>query len=317
MGYQTNNLLNLIPVNCFICGNDKCVPVGTGKDFEYNSSSDTFIAYKCLACNLVYLNPRPDISEFDKIYPANYHAFDFSETKFGIVYKVRQQLETKRLLNFSKDLEENARVLDIGCGDGFHLKLLAKYGKKSWQLEGIDINKRAVEMAERSKLNVRQGTIETLNLPENFYDLVLMIQTIEHLAKPDEMLLNIKKILKPGGQLVIVTDNTDSLDFTFFKSRYWGGYHFPRHWNLFNKIAINKLAAKTGFEIVSLTTQCSPVNWVYTIHNWLVDKKASKWLINKFTLSSTFSLSIFTILDAVLQKFRRGALLRVKMRKPL
>jgi hypothetical protein len=68
----------------------------------------------------------------------------------------------------------------------------------------------------------------------------------------------------------------------FFKRRYWGGYHFPRHWNLFNKKSITKLAEKTHFEVAYSGTQVSPVNWVYTIHNWLVSRRAPKWLINRF-----------------------------------
>jgi hypothetical protein len=43
---------------------------------------------------------------------------------------------------------------------------------------------------------------------------------------------------------VIVTDNTDALDFKIFKGGYWGGYHFPRHWNLFNRKSLTKLAGK-------------------------------------------------------------------------
>ncbi|MEO6683110.1 MAG: methyltransferase domain-containing protein, partial [Ginsengibacter sp.] len=71
----------------------------------------------------------------------------------------------------------------------------------------------------------------------------------EHVESPDKVLLGINRLLKPGGILLIVTDNTDSLDFGYFKKRYWGGYHFPRHWNLFNKKSIAKLAVKTNFEI--------------------------------------------------------------------
>ena len=80
---------------------------------------------------------------------------------------------------------------------------------------------------------------------------------------------------------------------------------------------MQKLAEKTDFEVSYLGTQCSPVNWVYTVHNWLVDIKAPLRLTNAFTLKSTFSLAFFTIVDFVLQKFRRGELLRVKLRKPL
>src|SRR6476620_4828863 len=152
-------LLNLIRVQCCICESDNAEPVGIGKDFEYNTTPDTFLAMRCKSCGLVYLNPRPDISAFGKIYPANYHAFDFSEKEFGLVYKIRSGLEAKRLLNCCKGLADDARILDVSCGDGFHLRLLRQYGNKSWKLEGIDFDKRAVEMAKKSGLIVHRGSV--------------------------------------------------------------------------------------------------------------------------------------------------------------
>jgi len=312
-----NKPLKLVPVKCCVCKADAAQPVGAGQDYEYRTGDETFTAVRCAVCELVYLNPRPYASEFERIYPPNYHAFDFSERDFGFVYRVRAWLEARRLLSWCADLPAAARILDVGCGDGFHLKLLKKYGSKNWTLEGVDLDKRAVEMAEKSNLKVHLGTIENLNLPENSFDLALMIQTVEHLEKPFEVLSAVKNVLKPNGKLVIVTDNTDALDFTLFKGGYWGGYHFPRHWNLFNRNSLEKLAAKVGFEVADLTTQINPVNWVYSIHNGLVDWNAPRFLINRFTLKSTVSLAVFTSLDVVLQKFGRGALLRAILQKPL
>ena len=165
-------------------------------------------------------------------------------------------------------------------------------------------------------MKVYLGSVETLDLPKDAYDLAFMIQTIEHLEKPFEILSVVKGMLKTGGKLVIVTDNTGSLDFKLFKSGYWGGYHFPRHWNLFNQNSLTKLAEKVGFEIADLTTQVSPVNWVYSIHNALVDWRKPRWLINQFTLKSAVSLSVFSSLDIILQKFGKGALLRAILQKP-
>ena len=79
MGKLIDKLLDLVHVQCCVCESDDTEPVGMGKDFEYNTSSDTFLAMRCNSCGLVYLNPRPNISEFERIYPVNYHAFDFSE----------------------------------------------------------------------------------------------------------------------------------------------------------------------------------------------------------------------------------------------
>ncbi len=308
--------LKLTHARCCVCDADDANQIGAGEDFEYRTSSDTFLAVQCNSCGLVYLNPRPDVSEFETIYPPTYHAFDFSEEDFGVVYKIRSRLEANRLLSWCRDLPNDARILDVGCGDGFHLNLLRNYGKQTWTLEGVDLDKRAVRMAEKSGLKVYLGSVETLDLPKDGYDLAFMIQTIEHLEKPFEVLSAVKSLLKTGGKLVIVTDNTDSLDFKLFKNRHWGGYHFPRHWNLFNRNSLTELSEKVGFETADLSTQVSPVNWVYSIHNWLVDKEKSRRLVNRFTLKSTVSLSVFTALDIVLQKLGKGALLRAILQKP-
>jgi len=311
-----NKQLKLTHVRCCICETDDAAPVGAGEDYEYHTSGDTFSAMRCNSCGLIYLNPRPDVSEFETIYPPDYHAFDFAEEDFGFVYKVRSRLEAKRLLSWCEDLPGDARILDVGCGDGFHLNLLKKYGGKTWTFEGIDMDKRAVEQAEKSGLKVYLGSIEAIDLPKDAYDLALMIQTIEHVEQPFEILSAVKSVLKTGGKLVIVTDNTDALDFKIFKGAYWGGYHFPRHWNLFNRKSLEKLAERVGFEVADLTTQVSPVNWVYSIHNGLVDWNAPRFLTNRFTLKSIVSLSAFTSLDIVLQKFGKGALLRAILQKP-
>jgi 2-polyprenyl-3-methyl-5-hydroxy-6-metoxy-1,4-benzoquinol methylase len=307
--------LKLVKTICCVCDADDAKKIGSGKDFEYHTSDDIFTAVQCNLCGLVYLNPRPDISEFDRIYPPTYHAFDFSEQEFGFVHKVRSRLEANRLLALCKDLGDDAKILDVGCGDGFHLRLLRDFGNKNWTLEGLDASEKAAEMAEKSGIKVHLGTAENNDLAENTYDLAFLIQTIEHVEKPHEVLPSICRILKPNGKLIIVTDNTDSFDFGLFKASHWGGYHFPRHWNLFNRNALTKLAKKSGFKIDKIETVVSPVNWVYSIHNYLVDKNSSKWLIKQFTLKSTISLGIFTILDIILQKFGKGALLRATLKK--
>ncbi len=312
-----NNRLDLTATNCCVCGTDDAQQIGKGRDYEYDTTDDLFAAYQCRACQLVYLNPRPQASDMETIYPPEYHAFDFSEKDYGFVHKVRSRLEAKRLLASCGSLPAEARILDVGCGDGFHLRLLGEYGNKTWSLEGVDLDRRAVEAAERSGITVHYGSVDELDLPEDHYDLIFMIQTIEHVERPDVVLRSVYRLLKPGGRLVVVTDNTGSIDFGLFKRRYWGGYHFPRHLNLFNKLSLTKLAEKVGFSMAEMTTIVSPVNWVYSIHNTLVDKQAPGFLINRFTLRSVASLSAFTLLDILLQKANRGALLQATLRKPM
>ncbi len=308
--------LELEPVKCCICDVEDAEPLAVGEDFEYRTSPDTFLALQCQGCGLVYINPRPARSELDRIYPPDYHAYEFSAERYGFVYKVRRKLEAKRMLASCRGLGADARIIDIGCGDGFHLRLLRDFGKSSWKLEGIDPSDLAVRAGTHDGLTIHQGIVQDLDLPKASYDLAFMIATIEHVDDPVAVLRAVRSLLKPGGRVVIVTDNTDTLDFKLFKGRHWGGYHFPRHWNLFNPQTMRLLAQKVDLEVDTLTTIVSPVNWVYSLRNFLMDWGAPMWLVNQFSLRSTLSLGIFTLFDMVHQALGHGALLKVTLRRP-
>jgi SAM-dependent methyltransferase len=270
---------------CSLCGVEDGAPIAVGEDFEYHTSRDSFVAMRCDRCELVYLNPRPTVGELDRIYPPTYHAFQFSAENFGLAHRVRSRLEARRLLSYCKHLGDSARILDIGCGDGFHLRLLKQFGRPGWQLEGVDASDRAVMAVRNAGLNVHLGTLESADLAPNGYDLVLLIATIEHVQNPPAVLRAAARLLRPGGRAVIITDNTATLDFRLFGGRHWGGYHFP-------------------------------VNWVYSIRNRLVDRRAPRWLVERFSLKAPVALGVFTMLDGALQLFHRGALLKLIAEKP-
>ena len=308
--------LRLVDSVCAVCGTNDAEPVAVGEDFEYRTSRDSFLALQCNRCGLVYLDKRPAESELARIYPDDYHAFAFSAERFGLVYRVRRRLESRRVLAAAKGLPNDARILDVGCGDGFHLGLLRDFGSRGWRLEGVDSDARATGRARERGLDVRDGTVEVAELEESSYDMVLLIQTIEHVADPGALLRRVRDLLRPGGRLLIVTDNTGSLDFTIFKRRHWGGYHFPRHWNLFNERSLRLLAAGNGMDVEHLTTMVSPVNWVYSVRNLLDDWGASRRVVSQFSLESAPSLAVFTAFDACHRLAGRGALLRAVLRRP-
>ncbi len=314
--FEANSNLQFEATRCCICKVDDAEPVGVGEDFEYRTSKDTFLAVRCRRCDLLFLNPRPASSEFERIYPDNYHAFAFDAKKFGLVHRVRQRLEARRLINFAKGMPEKIRVIDIGCGDGFHLELLASKGPKSWSLEGVDTDQRAVMAAREKGLKVHQGKIEELGLPSESFDLAFMIMTIEHLYEPTKTLAAVLDILKPGGRLVIVTDNVASPDFAFFKARHWGGYHFPRHAVLFDSKTLARTLESCGFEKKSVRTAMSPVNWVYLVRNWIDDWGGPRWLVRQFSLESPIALAAGTVWDSLWTAINRGAILHGIFVKP-
>ena len=309
--------LRLEPAQCCLCDAADDEPLAVGEDFEYHSSRDTYLAVRCRGCGLVYLKLRPAESELSRVYPPSYHAFDFSPHRYGLAYAVRRRLEARRLLAVCGGLPPDARILDVGCGDGFHLKLLREFGPASWTLEGIDTSARAVEAARAAGLSVRLGPVQEVADEPVRYDLALLIATIEHVGDPVQVLSSVRRLLRPGGRVVVATDNASSLSFRLFERRHWGGYHFPRHWYLFSPTTIARLARCAGLEVERLGTMVSPVNWTYSIRNALVDWNAPRWLVERFSLSSPVSLGVFTILDMIQHLRGRGELLEVVLRRPV
>jgi SAM-dependent methyltransferase len=315
-GCAGRDSLSLEYVDCSICKVDDVEPIGVGEDFEYRTSADSFLAVRCRQCGLVYLNPRPANRELARIYPTTYHAYDFSAERYGLAYRVRRRLEARRLLGYCRDVAENARIIDVGCGDGFHLKILREFGKPGWRLEGVDPHECATVPGAADGVIIHRGAVQTLDLPKEQYDLALLIATIEHVDDPVAVLRAVRDLLCPGGRAVVVTNNTMSLDFMLFRARHWGGYHFPRHWNLFDAATLKALADQAGLEIDRIGTLISPVNWIYSLRNLFVDWGAPGWVVDRFSLQAPAALALLTAFDALHYAAGRGALLRAVFRRP-
>ena len=60
----------------------------------------------------------------------------------------------------------------------------------------------------------------------------------------------------------IETPEIEGWDYHLFRKRYWGGYHIPRHFYLFNRATLTRLLREEGFEIVSVRSIPSPAFWV-------------------------------------------------------
>ena len=290
--------------------------MGVGEDFEYRTSPDSFLTVCCDAVRRRLPGPAARPLRARTIYPDNYHAFSFTEDNFGLVYKVRRRLEARRLLKAAGRLPANAAILDVGCGDGFHLDLLREFGPPGWQLEGVDLDPRAADAAEARGLLVHRGSIEELDLPAERYDFAILVQTIEHVADPAALLRAIRRVLRPGGRMLVVTDNTGSLDFADREAPALGRLPLPAALvPLRRAVAAKARRAHRTLEVEALDTMVSPVNWVYSIRNALDDWGAPRPVVEWLSLESPIPLAVFTVFDWFHQRAGRAALLRSVLRR--
>lgn len=90
----------------------------------------------------------------------------------------------------------NGRVLDIGCGIGDMLH----YRKGTI---GVDINSFNVEFCESRGLNARLMDLDVLPFPSENFDSILLDNVLEHIDDPSKLLVEIGRVLKPGGKLLL------------------------------------------------------------------------------------------------------------------
>ena len=265
--------LRTVRVGCNQCGSDRSRSVARGTDREFATTTDSFTVVKCTECGLLYLNPRPDVSELDTIYPASYQCYNIRADDDGIdrrswVTRLRHRLYSRRFRHPLRHLADRRTIdlLDVGCGDGWQLDLYRLAGKNRIRTSGVEIKADVCEVARRKGHRVYCGRFEDVHLTER-YDLVNLSQVIEHVADPRAFVERIHGVLRPGGILVLETPNTDTWDWKWFQSSAWGAYHIPRHWTFFNPGALGQIVEPVGFRLLGTSFHPAPVHWVWTLHN--------------------------------------------------
>jgi 2-polyprenyl-3-methyl-5-hydroxy-6-metoxy-1,4-benzoquinol methylase len=141
-------------------------------------------------------------------------------------------------------VKREGRLLEVGSGGGDNLRTLQDIG---WVVEGVDFDPKAVETARRKGLHVRQGILEEQQYPDEYFDAVTMSHLVEHVHDPLQLLRECRRVLRPGGRLVVVTPNIASVGHRLFSAA-WLPLDPPRHLHLFSPRALFSLADRAGFQ---------------------------------------------------------------------
>ena len=101
------------------------------------------------------------------------------------------------------------RVLDVASGEGYGSFLLRRWGAES--VEGIDVDEQTVETATRlfggDGVHYQCHTAEQLPFEDHTFDVICSFETIEHLDHPELFLQEIRRVLKPGGNIILSCPN--------------------------------------------------------------------------------------------------------------
>jgi SAM-dependent methyltransferase len=238
-----------------------------GQDLSAFISTRQLKLYRCAACGSLTALPRPS----DDLLAA-YHD---TAAYFDHPYFARRRADVERTDMRCRDvfrrLQQTAPALalaglhhlDIGCDTGLFLERFAHlYGT---QPHGIDLNARAVAEARARGIAAQHTDLShATELPP--LDLVTMIDVIEHVTDPVQLLRDVRARLRPGGLCFVETPNVASAIYVTgtWLSKVTGGrprsicerLFLPEHVQYFSAAGLDRAARAAGFRTVGLTRRC-------------------------------------------------------------
>lgn len=135
------------------------------------------------------------------------------------------------------------RLLDVGCGNGSYLELMRLLG---WDGTGVDTDPTAVAAAVKAGFDVRLGTLFDAKFADGYFNVVTLSHVIEHVHDPVSLLAECRRVLAPGGELVVMTPNLESAVHRRFGCN-WLHLDPPRHLVIFTIDSMRRALATAGF----------------------------------------------------------------------
>jgi len=215
---------------CVVCGCTESEPM-------WNKSGGSFV--RCTRCGLVYVQNR------------DRHGYA-PDSKLGREAFAKEELAPgQKLVGGDVLLREifpyvkrGGRVLDAGCATGYHSAGLADKGYKVY---GVEPNRTSAEYgATHFPIEMHIGYLETAPWPEEYFDAIITKETAEHFHRPNIELSQMRRLLKPGGLLLLKTGaSQNNRDF----SPEWR-YCQPCEFYFFTLPLLVRLVWQNGFTII-------------------------------------------------------------------
>lgn len=233
---------------CPICGHKESMHFLMCID--YTVSKKNFDIVSCKSCGFYFTNPRPEAKDIGRYYQSEDY-ISHSNSKKGLFNKLYQMVRNytiaQKLSLINKHVSRGT-ILDIGCGTGEFLNYCKQ---KNWETFGIEPGLEARNFAEKNyKLTV--GTEEQIKeIADNSKDVITMWHVLEHVHQLNDRVMELKRIIKPNGVVIIAVPNCSSYDAIYYKE-HWAAYDLPRHLYHFTPKNIIELFQKHGFKNIEI-----------------------------------------------------------------
>lgn len=230
----------LIPIRCAVCGSDQ---------YRLYWDCGTYQFQKCRGCGVLYQNPQPIPKDILSRYAQEYYLYELQneENFFNLMML---GLKDVGFEEYEARLPQPRSFLDIGCATG---RLLQEMRQRGWETRGVEVCEPSAQHArEKRGLDVFLGSLETAPFPENSFNVIHFSHVIEHINDPFAFLEKAARLLKPGGQMFVVTPRYTGLQARLFKTRWRSA--IADHLYLFSRKTLVQLMEKAGLKPLRFQT---------------------------------------------------------------
>lgn len=211
----------------------------------------------CKDCGLGYSDPQPRKTVEDR-YLSGY---DLAE-HFGALEGRKRTLNVRRLDRLPTPMH-GQKLLDVGCADGQFAALASARG---WMPQGVELNPPAAERARQRGVEVLEGRLEEVELPDRAFDLVTAWDVIEHVPDPRRFVQSMVRLAAPGGLIVVTTLNRRALVARAFRGRW--SMIVDDHFTYWDSSSLTRAFAPTGARTIRTTSFGLGRDFVSWIDRW-------------------------------------------------
>jgi SAM-dependent methyltransferase len=226
---------SITPRPCPGCRGDSGTELGIANGFAVRT---------CAACGTVFTAELPAAQA-----SSDYGLFYEEARSVAIPPFVLGRLE-ETVAEFARYRSGVNRWLDIGCGAGTLLRAVANQG---WDGLGTEVAPAAVEAVNAAGLSAVLGETGDLDLEDGSFDVVSMVEVIEHVPDVEGLLGDAARLLRPGGALYLTTPHGRSISARVLGTR-WSVITPPDHLQLFSVNGIRAALARAHLTSVSVAT---------------------------------------------------------------
>jgi len=195
---------------------------------------------RCLTCGVIYENPRYP----EEAILRGYESYD--QQAHDSQHEMRVNSFYRSLVGLKKNLPPTgSKVLDIGTAGGGFLEAATRFG---YDAVGIEPSHFMVEQGKKKGLNIIQGVLKDKVFPEASFDLVCLWDVLEHVTNPLNVLQVARKIVKPGGILLINYPDIGTWMAKLAGKKFW--WILSVHMVHFDRRSIRYICEKAGFNVL-------------------------------------------------------------------